>query len=222
MGCVSSKDARFAAKLGPADEGSSFLSSKRHRRKSTADPLSRKSSTATTATDNSVISSASPRKIENFGKADQVPPPPRFSFKTKVNQVDGTNEGKVGRNEPHEVVPVESLIIDTEVMKQAGMFEAMDAKAREPKSPLKVNVEHGKRSSMILESFEEKERLAHTLPEKVEVEKKVGGEVGAKLQGFESAEAKVRAEPKLEKCFSQRLSERGEGISHLQLAKAVS
>lgn len=215
MGCITSKEARFASKLGPSDNELA-TKSRRHRRRPTRHPISTRSSNSKTVTDDSATNITDTNK-RGHDTTEQPPSPPKFSFKTKV----GDEEQGSAKKEKEDVIEVKSLVIDTEVMRRAGMFEAMDAKANEPKSPLKVQVDKGKRSSMILEKFEEQERLAHTLPDKVEVEKKVEGEVGEKLKGFETKEAKVRAEPKLEKCFSQRLSERGEQLSVLQLAKAV-
>lgn len=95
---------------------------------------------------------------------------------------------------------------DTAVLKQAGAFDQLHAEAHRPPELKQVEVKVGKRSSVLLEGFEQKEAAARAMPELVNVDNKdlKQSKLYEKLREYEAKDAKAAAEPKLEKTFMQR------------------
>lgn len=97
----------------------------------------------------------------------------------------------------------------SEVLKQAGAFDELDARARSvPELEVVDVVEVGERNAAVLRTFEEREREARAPPVLRQIETvSRGSKIVDTLRDFELSEARVRAEPKLHKTFNQRQSE---------------
>jgi hypothetical protein len=102
--------------------------------------------------------------------------------------------------------------VESKVMRAASLYDQRDEAAKAPPALVAVDTAAvGVRSRALLDGFEEKERAARRVEELRSVEKKdVRCESAAfkKMLGdYEEKDAKVAAEPKLEKTFVQREKE---------------
>lgn len=99
---------------------------------------------------------------------------------------------------------------DTAVLKQAGVFDKLHEDAHRPPELEQVQVKVGKRSSVLLEGFEQKEAEARAMPKLVKVDSTdlTQSKLYDKLKEYEAKDAKAAAEPKLEKTLAQREHEK--------------
>jgi hypothetical protein len=102
----------------------------------------------------------------------------------------------------------------------AGMYEALDAKAKA--APALVEVTRpivGQRSRKLLDGFEKRDAEAHAVLDLVEVDAsklKANESFRSMLSKCEEADKKAAAEPKLEKTFVQRERESVQRVLALQ------